>query len=293
MTYVIVGPTCSGKTSAAIALSEYLSCPIINGDAFQIYKDMDIGTSKIAKTDPAYKNHYLLDIVSPDKTFSVMEYQELGRKTLDELLQTSKDVIIVGGTGLYIKALLYDYQFLKEESDDNSDLEELDNHALHQMLEEFDEEEAKKIHENNRKRVIRAISLIRKSNIKKSELIASQKHDLIYPKEQVRFFFLNPNREELYKNINIRVLEMMDMGLVDEVKKLLSKYDLSLTARQGIGYKEVIGYLNGELSYDECVALIQKRTRNYAKRQVTFFKNQFEYLENYESGKEMLSKIIK
>ena len=114
MIYVIVGPTCSGKTSAAIALSEKLNAPIINGDAFQVYKDMNIGTSKISKNDPAYSKHYLLDIVSPEQTFSVMEYQKIARKTLDELLAKKEDVIIVGGTGLYIKALLYDYQFLEE-----------------------------------------------------------------------------------------------------------------------------------------------------------------------------------
>lgn len=293
MIYVIFGPTCSGKTSAAIKLSEFLSCPIINGDAFQIYKDMNIGTSKISKDDKAYKNHYLLDVVTPDVTFSVMEYQLLARKTLDELLKENKDVIIVGGTGLYIKALLYDYKFLEEEKDDISDLEAMDNHSLHELLKSLDADEAEKIHENNRKRVIRAISLIRNNNVKKSELIASQKHELIYPKEDVKFLFLSPNREKLYKNIDDRVIEMMNMGLVNEVKSLLNKYELSLTARQGIGYKEVISYLNNEISYDDCVSLIQKRSRNYAKRQVTFFKNQFEDYELFESGEEMLLKIIK
>ena len=293
MIYVIFGPTCSGKTSAAIKLSEFLNCPIINGDAFQIYKDMDIGTSKVSKTDEAYKKHYLLDIVTPDTTFSVMEYQTIARKALDELLTKYKDVIIVGGTGLYIKALLYDYQFLQEEKNDSSDLETMDNHSLHELLKSLDEKEAEKIHENNRKRVIRAINLIRNSNVKKSELIASQKHELIYPKEEVRFIFLSPNREQLYKNIDDRVLEMMDMGLVDEVKNLLNKYELSLTARQGIGYKEVISYLNKEISLEECVSLIQKRSRNYAKRQVTFFKNQFENYEIYQSAEEMLTKYIK
>ena len=292
MIYVIVGPTCSKKTSSAIKLSEHLACPIINGDAFQIYKDMDIGTSKISKDNPAYNNHYLLDILTPDNTFSVMEYQDIARRTLKLLLKSNNDVIICGGTGLYIKALLYDYEFTKEEESNDSDLEVMDNHSLHLLLEELDIDEANKIHENNRKRVIRAISLIRKNNMKKSEMIANQKHELIFPKDQVRILFISPYRKKLYEDIDKRVLEMMEQGLVDEVKGLLEKYNLSLTARQGIGYKEVISYLNNEISLDECIKLIQKRTRNYAKRQITFFKNQFDNLEVFSSGEEMLTKVL-
>ena len=291
MIYVIIGPTCSGKTSAAIALSEKLNACIINGDAFQIYKDMDIGTSKIPKSHPLYKKHLLLDIVEPSETFSVMEYQKRGRECLMSLLMLDKDVIIVGGTGLYIKALLYDYKFIEEEPYDTSELEKLDNHELHELLKSLDEEESKKIHENNRKRLIRAISMIRNSNQKKSEMIANQKHELIYPKEMVKFLYLSPNREKLYEDINARVVEMINNGLVDEVKNLLNKYDLSITARQGIGYKEIISYLEGEITLEEAIALIQKRTRNYAKRQVTFFKNQFEDLITFSSKEELLNYI--
>ena len=290
MIYVIVGPTCSGKTSAAVALSEKLNAPIINGDAFQIYKDMDIGTSKISKDNPAYKKHYLLDIVAPDKVFSVMEYQKLARSTLDELLKTNENVIIVGGTGLYIKALLYDYEFLEEEPQDNSDLEALDNESLFKMLESIDSVEAAKIHMNNRKRLIRAISIIRNNNVKKSELISKQKHEIIYPINKIKILFISPDRNLLYEKINERVNYMIKDGLIEEVKSLLNKYDLSLTARQAIGYKEIISYLNGELSLDDAIALIQKRTRNYAKRQVTFFKNQFNYLETVSSSEELLNK---
>ena len=290
MIYVIVGPTCSGKTSAAIALSEKLNAPIINGDAFQIYKDMDIGTSKISKDDPAYKKHYLLDVITPDKTFSVMEYQKLARATLNKLLKTNENVIIVGGTGLYIKALLYDYEFLEEEPQDNSDLELLDNESLFKLLESLDPVEATKIHMNNRKRLIRAISLIRNNNVKKSELISKQNHEIIYPINKLKILFISPDRNLLYEKINERVNYMIKDGLVDEVKFLLKTYDLSLTARQAIGYKEIIMYLNDELSLEDAIALIQKRTRNYAKRQVTFFKNQFDYLETVSSMEELLEK---
>ena len=291
MIYVIIGPTCSGKTSAAITLSEKLNAPIINGDAFQIYKDMDIGTSKISKNHPLYARHYLLDIVEPSQTFSVMEYQKRGRECLNSLLKDNKDVIIVGGTGLYIKALLYDYEFKEEDSYDTSELEKLDNHELFELLKSLDEEESKKIHENNRKRLIRAIMLIRNSNQKKSEMIANQKHELIYPKDEVKFLYLSPDREKLYKDINERVIQMVNDGLVDEVKNLLEKYDLSLTARQGIGYKEIISYLEGEISLEDAISLIQKRTRNYAKRQVTFFKNQFKELNTFSSKEELLNYI--
>ena len=290
MIYVVIGPTCSGKTSLAISISERKNnCPIINGDAFQIYQGMDVGTSKIAKTNQAYDRHYLLDIVSPEETFSVMEYQKVARKCLDGLLQSNKDVVIVGGTGLYIKALLYDYEFKEEEQVEDLDLENLSNHELHLLLEKMDKVEASKIHENNRKRMLRAISMMRKNDYVKSEFIASQEHKIIYP--DVKIFFLSPNREELYENINKRVLEMMDNGLVEEVKGLLDKYNLSLTARQGIGYKEVISYLNNEINMEECISLIQKRTRNYAKRQITFFKHQFGDLKTYDNKDQVLEDL--
>lgn len=288
MIYVIVGPTCSGKTSAAIALSEKYNAPIINGDAFQIYKDMNIGTSKLEKDNPYYARHYLLDIVTPDQTFSVMEYQKKARKTLNELLKKYKNVIIVGGTGLYIRALLYDYEFIEEEPQDNSDLDMLSNEELLATLKSLDAEEATKIHVNNRKRLIRAIALIRSSNMKKSDLLAKQNHQYIYPSEQLKILFLSPERNFLYKNINERVNYMIKEGLVEEVKSLINKYDLSLTAKQAIGYKEIISYLNNELSLEEAISLIQKRTRNYAKRQVTFFKHQFDNVVTVSSLEELL-----
>ena len=289
MIYVVVGPTASGKTEVAIKICEKKNAPIINGDAFQIYRDMDIGTNKIEKEDKHYKDHYLLDIVSPNKTFSVKDYQRVARETLDRLLKEHKDVVIVGGTGLYIKALLYDYQFPDEEETYLEEFDNLSNSELHKILESLDKEEANKIHENNRKRVMRAISLIRNNNQKKSELLEAQTHKPIY--KDVRILFICPNREELYEKINLRTKKLLDSGLVEEVKNLLNKYDLSLTARQGIGYKEVIDYLEGKINYEECEQLISKRTRNYAKRQVTFFKHQFDNIETYTSGEEVLAHI--
>lgn len=273
MIYVIMGPTCSGKTEVANYLIDKLNCDAINFDAFQIYKDMDIGTAKISKNDPHYSRYHLLDIREPNETFSVMEYQTLCRAELDKL--KDKDVVLVGGTGLYVRAALYDYVFKFEENVDNSDLESLTNEELWSLLKELDVEESKKIHQNNRKRLIRAVSLIRSSGVNKTEMLKEQKHQLIY--KDVRFIFICPDREKLYQSINTRVEQMFKDGLVDEVKSLADKYQLSLTATQGIGYKEVIQLLNNEVSKKECIELIQKRTRNYAKRQVTFFKNQFKF----------------
>ena len=286
MIYVIMGPTCSGKTEVANFLIDKLKCDAINFDAFQIYQDMNIGTAKISKQDEHYKRYHLLDIRKPSESFSVMEYQQLCREELDKL--KDKDVILVGGTGLYVRAALYDYVFKKEEAMDNSDLEKLTNEELWSILNQLDVEESKKIHQNNRKRLIRAISLIRSSEINKTEMLNEQKHDLVYP--NVRFIFICPEREQLYKNINARVEKMFEEGLVDEVKGLLNNYKLSLTASQGIGYKEVIQLLNGEINKQECIELIQKRTRNYAKRQVTFFKNQFKY-ELFASKEDAINRL--
>ncbi len=273
MIYVIMGPTCSGKTEVANYLIDKLNCDAINFDAFQIYQDMNIGTAKISQKDDHYKRYHLLDIRKPSESFSVMEYQALCREEIDK--QKGKDVVLVGGTGLYVRAALYDYVFKKEKQVDNSDLEKYTNEELWNMLKELDVEESRKIHQNNRKRLIRAISLIRSSEMNKTEMLNKQKHELVY--KDVRFIFICPDREVLYENINKRVETMFKEGLVDEVKDLLAKNKLSLTASQGIGYKEVIQLLNKEIGEQECIELIQKRTRNYAKRQVTFFKNQFKY----------------
>ena len=235
---------------------------------------MDIGTAKVAKDSEDYKKHYLLDIVKPNETYSVKQYQEDFRRVYCELKKNNENIIVCGGTGLYIKAALYDYQFENEEEVDVSDLEELSNLQLYDLLKELDPKATETIHINNRKRVIRAIQIARTHELNKTETINKQEHALFYKKETVKFYFINPDREQLYLKINERVDEMFEAGLVDEVKGLLNKYQLSTTAEEAIGYKEVIDYLDNKYSLDECKELIKKRTRNYAKRQVTFFKHQ-------------------
>ena len=292
MLIVIVGPTGSGKTSLATQLSDFYNAPIINADAFQIYEGMDIGTAKIAKNDKYYQRHYLLDIVKPNQTYSVKEYQEDFRKTYLELKKQYQNIIVCGGTGLYIKAALYDYQFEDEEEADISDLEELSNEELYELLKNLDIKATETIHMNNRKRVLRAIQIARTHDVNKSESINQQEHKLFFKDEEAKFYFLNPNREKLYAKINARVDQMMANGLVNEVKGLLSKYELSMTAKAAIGYKEVIEYLDNSYSLEECVELIKKRTRNYAKRQVTFFKHQLPCIE-FETKEDLLKEAMK
>ena len=290
MLYVIVGPTGSGKTSVALRLADYFHAPIINADAFQIYQEMDIGTAKIERDSEDYKKHCLLDIVKPNESYSVKQYQEDFRKAYHELKKTNKDIIVCGGTGLYIKAALYDYAFEDEEEADISDLEELSNEQLYDLLKKLDPKALETIHMNNRKRVIRAIQIARTHDMNKSESIDKQEHKLVID-DEVKFLFLNPERKALYENINKRVDIMFEQGLVNEVWDLLNKYQLSTTAKAAIGYKEVIDYLDEKYSLEECKELIKKRTRNYAKRQVTFFKHQLPCIE-YASKEELLKELI-
>ncbi|MCR5184900.1 MAG: tRNA (adenosine(37)-N6)-dimethylallyltransferase MiaA [Bacilli bacterium] len=239
MLYVIVGPTGSGKTDISVQVASIFDLPIINADAFQIYQEMDIGTAKISKDDPNYKRHYLLDIKKPDEVYSVKEYQEDFLKIIYDLMKKHKDIIISGGTGLYIRAALYDYSFPEEDKIDLSKYESLTNEEIYHRLESIDPEALKTIHVNNRKRLIRALA-ISENGVTKSENIASQQHQYRFNKDEIKILFLNPPRDELYERINLRVDKMFENGLIDEVKKLLKKYNLSLTARQAIGYKEAI-----------------------------------------------------
>jgi len=290
MLICIVGPTGSGKTSVALKLADFYNAPIINADAFQIYQEMDIGTAKIAKNTEDYKKHYLLDIVKPNQSYSVKQYQDDFRKIYQELKKQYQTIIVCGGTGLYLKAALYDYKFEDEEEADVSDLEELSNEVLADILNKLDPKAFETIHMNNRKRVIRAIQIARTHDVNKSESIDQQEHKLVI-NDEVKFLFLNPDRKALYENINKRVDMMFNKGLVNEVKGLLNKYELSNTAKAAIGYKEVIDYLEGKCSLEEAKELIKKRSRNYAKRQVTFFKHQLPCKE-YISKEELIKEFI-
>ena len=212
MIYAIVGPTGSGKTSLACEVASRFNLPIINADAFQIYQDMNVGTAKIEKDNPLYKNHYLIDIINPSQTYSVKQYRDDFDKIIFDLLKNNKNVLICGGTGLYLRAALYDYSFPEQEDIDTSKYESMSIDELYAKLKELDPESASKIHPNNKKRVIRALVIAENGGLTKSKTIASQEHKMRF--DGVTILFLNPDREQLYKTINDRVDQMFDKRLM-------------------------------------------------------------------------------
>src|SRR5574344_897799 len=269
MIIVIGGQTATGKSELGISLAKEVGGVIINGDAYQIYTDFNIGTAKPSKEEREEVPHLLYDYLSPLTPFSIADYQKLLRSTIEKILKDNKIPIIVGGSGLYIKSALYDYEFSPTEQE-YPELEKLSNQELFDMLKKMDEKESNKIHINNRKRLIRAITICRNINGKKSELVENQKHLPIF--KDTYFIGLEMDREELYQKINNRVDLMIKEGLEKEVEELKKKYPTSIQAFQAIGYKEFLNISNRE----EAIEVIKKNSRNYAKRQMTFFKNQFD-----------------
>ena len=284
MILVILGPTCTGKSETAYKLAKLYNAEIINGDAFQIYKELNIGVAKPPKEYLEDISHHLYSFVSVDTPYSIKDYQEDLRKQTEDISKRNKNIIIVGGSMLYIRAGLYDYGF--NENDEDIDLSKYDsytNEELHALLEKIDPIDAKKIHFNNRKRVLRALAIYETNGVSKTELNSNQIHKPIY---DCRFFTRDINRDDLYSKINKRVDYMVEIGLVDEVKSLLKTHDKNLQSLQAIGYKEIVSYLDGKLSLEDAIELIKKNTRNYAKRQMTFIRHQFE-VEYYKSDEEL------
>lgn len=273
MIFVIVGPTGVGKSSLALEYAKKHNAYIVNGDAFQCYKEMNIGTAKPSIEERSILPHYLFDIATVDIPYTIFEYQRDLRNTLDHLLKENKDIVIVGGSGLYLKSALYDFTLNEQKTSiDMSKYDSFTNEELYEELKRYDEPAAVDIHPNNRKRVLRAIEIYLESGKRKSDIIAEQEHKLLY---DVKFIGLSrESRDELYSLIDKRVLKMFEEGLLDEVKSLIDRHDSSLRAFQAIGYKEIIEGLKNNESLDNIISLIQKNTRNYAKRQYTYFRNQ-------------------
>lgn len=265
---VITGPTAVGKTKLSIEIAKRLQTDIINGDAYQIYQKMNIGTAKPTDDEKQGVIHHYMDFLDSSKTYSIAEFQKGVRECIDDLTSKNKVPLIVGGSGLYIDSVIKNYQFLEEKrSNEQSKYDSLTNQELHQVLANLDHDKASEIHPNNRKRVLRAIELI-SSNVDNTS--RSKKNELVY---DALIIFLNDNRESLYDRINKRVDKMLADGLIEEVKNIgINNY--SMTSKVAIGYKEVIQYLNNEIDYNEMVELIKKNSRHYAKRQFTWFKNQ-------------------
>lgn len=262
---VITGPTAVGKTKLSIEIAKRLNTDIINADAYQIYRRMNIGTAKPNKEEMKMVSHHLIDIIDPKETFSISDYQILVRALIDKMKTENKVPILVGGSGLYIDAVIKNYNFNEAKRCDEK-YNNYTNNELHQLLQNLDYDAAKKIHPNNRKRLVRAIELEQQPCFKDSRSLGK---DFYY---NVLCIFLNDNRDTLYQRINNRVDQMIKDGLIEEVRQIGIE-NFSMTSRVAIGYKEVIEYLKGNITLDDAIELIKKNSRHYAKRQYTWFKN--------------------
>jgi len=262
----IVGPTGVGKTKLSIELAKKLNGEVINADSTQVYKGLDIATAKVTEEEKEGIPHHLFDIKDITEDYTVYDYQKDCRLKIDEITKKGKTPIIVGGTGLYVNAALFDYRFTEEDTTDELYLN-LTNDELYEMLKEIDPNT--EIHKNNRKRVVRALNYYKKNN----ELLSSKEktNKLLY---DVLFIGLTTTREILYDRINKRVDVMVDMGLIDEAKKI---YDTNIRTKAittPIGYKELFMYFDGDLTIEESLDLIRQRSRKYAKRQYTWNNHQ-------------------
>ena len=272
---ILTGPTAVGKTDLSIKLSKELNAEIISADSMQIYKYMDVGSAKVTKEEMDGVKHYLIDEVTPDYSFSVSEFQERANNYIKEITDKGKKVLVTGGTGLYLNSLIYNMDFAKSDANEELreqlrlELEENGTDYMHNKLRELDSDTADRIHKNNTKRVIRALEVAlsgKKMNDFSNDLKINEKYKPI-------IIVLNRDREHLYKRIDKRVDIMMENGLIEEVKNLLNMgYTKDMISMQGIGYKEIIKYLEGEYELDEAIEIIKRDSRRYAKRQLTWFR---------------------
>ena len=260
---VIIGPTGVGKTKLSISLAKYLDAVVINADSMQVYRNLNIGTAKIKENEKEGIKHYLFDICDIEEEYNIYKYQKDGRKLLDKFQKEGKNVVLVGGSGLYIKSLLYDYKFQEEEYK-----EAYENLTNQELLEEIKNHHETDIHVNNRKRLIRELNKIKNNNQIKSDI-----HKKLY---NFLLIGLTCDREKLYKIVDKRVDLMIEDGLIEEVKALYEKGINSKAINTGIGYKELYSYFKGDISLEEAVKLIKKNTRHFIKRQYTFFKHQMD-----------------
>ncbi|MDE5909433.1 MAG: tRNA (adenosine(37)-N6)-dimethylallyltransferase MiaA [Lachnospiraceae bacterium] len=276
---VLTGPTAVGKTALSIQLAKHIGGEIISADSMQVYKHMDIGSAKITKAQMEGVPHHLIDILEPDEEFHVFRFQEMAKEALEGIYARGHLPIIVGGTGFYIQALLYDIAF-GEEGDSGEIRERLEKEAqekgslyLHDCLKKVDPDSAQTIHPNNQKRIIRALEFYEMhgfpiSDHNKKEREKQAAYDFCY-------FVLNDDRELLYRKIDHRVDEMLENGLVEEVRSLKEKgFTKELVSMQGLGYKEILSYLDGACTLEEAVYLIKRDTRHFAKRQLTWFRRE-------------------
>jgi tRNA dimethylallyltransferase len=292
---VIGGPTASGKSGLAIKLAKKINGEIISADSMQIYKDMNIGTAKVTEEETKGITHYMLDIVSPEERYSVSTYKKEAEKAIEEILEKGKIPIIVGGTGLYIESLIYGIEFQDEKIDEQY-RKQLDTIAEIEGLEKLyceatkiDPQAMEKISKNDKKRIIRVLEIYHKTGKTKTEQeIESRKTEIKY---NYKSFAITMERNKLYQRIEKRVDQMIENGLIQEVENIRKKYNKFPTAMQGLGYKEVIEYLENKTTKEEMVEKLKKETRHYAKRQLTWFRKYKEII--WLDGEEEEDKNIK
>ena len=287
---LIVGPTGVGKTKLSLILANKLKSEIISADSMQIYMGMDIGTAKVSREIQKDITHYLIDIVNPDDEYNVSNFQIDAFKIIDKLLYENKSPIIVGGTGLYINSLVYKLKFGEDKPDEEYrnmlwDLYESEgSKPILDLLKSTDPDSLKAIDENNIKRLIRAIEYCHTTGqkySKKNDSFREENKDYNF-----HIYCLHEERSKLYDRINHRVDEMIEEGLIDEVRSLITKYDKNSIAFKGIGYKEVIEYLDNKVDYDEMLRLLKRNSRRLAKRQYTWFRrdNRINWIDIGEYG---------
>lgn len=300
---ILTGPTAVGKTALSIELAKQIGGSIISADSMQVYKYMDIGSAKIRREEMCGIKHYLIDTLEPSEEFHVVRFQELAKQCLEEIYREQKIPIVVGGTGFYIQALLYDIDFTEQACDEayRRELEQLLSEKgpqyLHDMLRKVDEKSAETIHANNSKRVIRALEFYHLSGRKISE--HNEKERQKESPYQYAYFVLTDERSRIYERIDQRVDKMTEQGLVEEVRNLKKMgCHRGMVSMQGLGYKEILDYLEGELTLDEAIYIIKRETRHFAKRQLTWFKRERDVIwlnkEKYgDKDEELLAEILR
>ena len=277
---ILTGPTAVGKTALSISLAKAVDGEIISADSMQVYKEMDIGSAKIRPDETEGIKHHLIDVLEPSEEFNIVKFQELAKKAMNEIYAKGKIPIITGGTGFYIQSVLYDIKFdaNEEGKEYRTYLESIagsegGEKKLYEMLKEADPKSAEIIHENNVKRVIRALEFFKETGTPISDHNEEQRQN----KSPYNFcyFVLNDDREKLYQNIEKRVDLMLDAGLLEEVETLHKKgYTKDMVSMQGLGYKEILDFLNGEITLERALYLIKRDTRHFAKRQLTWFRRE-------------------
>ncbi len=295
---VICGPTASGKTNLSIELAKRINGEIVSCDSMQIYKEMNIGTAKPTIEERQGIEHYVLDFISPEKRYSVADYKQDAKKAIKDILKKGKTPIVTGGTGLYVDSLIYEIEYPTIEFDEKyrqqleKRVEKEGLNILYEEAKKIDPIAIEKISKNDEKRILRILEIYHTTGKTKTQQeIESRKNP---PEYEYYVFALNWDREVLYERINKRVDQMVEQGLIEEVKKILKNHHTCPTAMQGLGYKEVVEYLEGRTTREEMIEKIKMETRRYAKRQMTWFRKnkQTVWLEGHASIQDNINKIL-